>query len=72
MTKFILLMYLCSNIPGNACQQFQPKYTEFNSYHHCAIYGYKYSVELLESFNSEFINEYRVFTAFDCEEDAAI
>jgi len=72
MTKFILLMLVCSNIPGNDCKPIPTPITEFNSYHHCAIYGYKYSVELLENFSPEFINQYRVFTSFDCKEDAAI
>ena len=30
--KFLIFMYLCSQVPGNACKLFKPEYTEFKTY----------------------------------------
>jgi len=70
MTKFLLVMYLCSHISGNACKQFKPEYTEFKTYKECATYGYKYSAELLDNFSDTFVEDYRTYTIFDCFEQS--
>ena len=72
MTKFILVMLLCSNISGNSCKPFVPENTEFNSYHECARYGYKYSSELMDNFSDTFINDYRTYIIFSCKENQTI
>jgi len=72
MTKFILVMLLCSNISGNSCKPFEPEYTEFKSYHECARYGYKYSSELMDNFSDSFINDYRTYIVFSCKENQTI
>ena len=33
MTKFILLMVVCSGIPGNDCKPISTPIVEFNTYH---------------------------------------
>ena len=70
MTKFIIIMYLCSHIPGNACKPFEPEYTEFKNYHKCAIYGYEYSSDLMKNFSPEFVENYRPYTVFGCHEQS--
>jgi len=72
MTKFVLVMFLCSAIPGNECQLVQTPISEFDTYHECAYYGYDYSSIFLREFNTDFVDSNKVFTAFSCKEDASI
>ena len=60
-------MIVCSGIPGNECKPISTPIFEFNEYHECIIYGYDYSSEMLKSINPKTINEYEMFTAFDCK-----
>jgi hypothetical protein len=45
---------------------------KFNEYHKCIIYGYDYSSELLKSLDSNFVDEHKAYTAFDCKENTSI
>jgi hypothetical protein len=72
MVKYILMMIICSGIPGNECRPIPTPITEFEEYHECIIYGYDYSSELLKTFNPKTINEFEMFTAFDCKENTII
>jgi hypothetical protein len=72
MTKFILLMLVCSGIPGNECKPITTPIIEFNSYHECILYGYDFSGEFLRSAGSEFVETHKAFTAFSCKEDITI
>ena len=72
MTKFILLMIMCSGVPGNECKPIPTPIHEFNEYHECIIYGYDYSGELLRTFDPKSIDEFEMFTAFDCKENTSI
>ena len=72
MVKYILIMIICSGIPGNECKPMPTPLYEFNEYHKCIIYGYDYSSELLKTFNPKTINEFEMFTAFDCKENTSI
>jgi len=72
MTKFILMMIICSGIPGNECRPIPTPITEFKEYHECIIYGYDYSSELLKTFDPKTINEFEMFTAFDCKQNTTI
>ena len=72
MTKFILLMVACSGIPGNECKGIPTPIYEFDKYHECIIYGYDYSSQLLKTFEPKTIDEFEMFTAFDCKEQSII
>ena len=72
MTKFVLLMIVCSGIPGNECKPIPTPINEFDKYHQCIIYGYDYSSELLKTFDTKSVDEYEMFTAFDCKEQSSI
>ena len=65
-------MIICSGIPGNECRPIPTPITEFEEYHECIIYGYDYSSELLKTFNPKTIDEFEMFTAFDCRENTSI
>jgi len=66
--KFVLIMLLCSNVPGNECKPFEPMYTEFKTYHECARHGYNASAELMNNFSNEFLDEYQTYIVFSCEQ----
>ena len=66
--KFVLIMLLCSNVPGNKCQPFEPEYYDFNTYHECMRYGYSYSSELMDNFSDGFIDEYGTYIVFSCKQ----
>ena len=61
-------MIICSGIPGNQCKPIPVPVSEFDKYHECIIYGYDYSSTMLKSLNPMTIDEYEMFTAFDCQE----
>ena len=72
MTKFILIMFICSNIPGNTCKLMPTPIQNFDTYSDCAIYGYEYSLNMLKSFNVKAVNEYKMYTVFNCKENQSI
>ena len=72
MTKFILLMVICSGIQGNDCKPIPTPITEFNSYHECAYFGYDYSSILLKEMTPQTVDEYRMYTMFSCKENQTI
>ena len=72
MTKFILLMLVCSHLPGNDCKPITPPIVEFSTYHECAYFGYDYSSILLKEFDPNFVDTYRTYTAFFCKENQTI
>ena len=67
MTKFILLMLVCSNIPGNDCKPISTPIPEFNTY-----FGYDYSSMLLKEMTPAAVDEYQMYTRFDCKESSTI
>ena len=68
MIKYILIMVICSGIPGNQCKPIPTPISEFDVYHKCFIYGYDHSSLMLKSLDPRTINEFEMFTAFDCKE----
>ena len=72
MVKYILLMIVCSGIPGNECNSIPTPIYEFEQYHECIIYGYDYSSTMLKSLDPRNIDEFQMFTAFDCKENTTI
>ena len=65
-------MIMCSGVPGNPCKPISTPIYEFEKYHECIIYGYDYSSELLRTFDPKTVDEYEMFTAFDCKENQSI
>ena len=65
-------MLVCSNIPGNNCKPIPTPIIEFNTYHECIYFGYDYSSILLKEMSSEAVDEYKMYTRFDCKESSTI
>ena len=72
MTKFILLMLVCSGIPGNDCKPIPTPITEFSTYHECIYFGYDYSSILLKEMTPEIVDKYQMYTKFDCKSEKII
>ena len=66
--KIILVMLLCSQIEGNDCQVIETPIIEFKDFHSCSIHGYEHSLDLFNNFSSEFVNQYKAYTKFTCQE----
>ena len=65
-------MVVCSGIPGNDCKPISTPITEFNTYHECIYYAYDYSGALLKEMTSEKVDEFKMYTRFDCKENQII
>ena len=72
MTKFVLLMVICSGIPGNDCKPISTPITEFDTYHQCIYFGYDYSSILLKEMTPATVDEYEMYTKFSCKVDKII
>ncbi len=72
MTKFVLILWLCSSIPGNQCVKMPTPQFVFNDMYDCTVYGYAHSEEIIISLTREFVNEKQVYTKFMCEEQPVI
>jgi len=72
MTKFVLLMVLCSELAGNSCKVIPTPQVLFEDYRNCIIYGYDYSHQLMKEFDPEWVNSMEVYTKFSCEVDKVI
>tara|TARA_A100000172_G_scaffold78568_1_gene64296 strand:+ start:514 stop:711 length:198 start_codon:yes stop_codon:yes gene_type:complete len=65
-------MLICSGIAGNECKQISVPDVRYDEYHECIIYGYDYSSTLLKSMNPLTVNEFEIYTKFDCWEETTI
>jgi len=65
-------MYLCSGITGNPCKLIPTSKVNFDSYYECAVFGYDYTATMLKKFNPTAVDQYRMFTTFNCEENSII
>lgn len=65
--EYLIIMLLCSTVPGNDCRQIQTDILEFKDHYECAIYGYKHSITTIEKLDKDFVNEYGAYTKFVCQ-----
>ena len=72
MTKFVLLMVLCSEIAINQCKVIPTPIVLFNDYSSCIVYGYEYSHKLMASLDPEWTNSMLAYTKFSCKPDKII
>ena len=70
MVKFILIMYLCSGV-ANDCRRIPTALTAFDSYRDCGIYGYQHTVNVLKAMPEEYVNEWKIYTRFKCQENSS-
>mgnify|MGYP003681713398 FL=1 len=66
MVKFVLIMWLCSSVPGNECKVVPTPTILFTDHYECAIYGYEYSLNLFSNLERKFVNEHGAHVKFAC------
>ena len=72
MTKIILIMFMCSAVPGNKCVIVPTPLEQFKNTIECNRYGYIYSNEIMNSLSKKFIIKHKVYTKFACEKQQTI
>ena len=72
MTKIILIMYLCSSVPGNKCGIIPTPKIMFNDHYNCILYAYDYSLNLIAVFDKNWVNEMGTHTKFTCIKEQII
>jgi len=66
MVKFVLIMWLCSGVPGNECKVVPTPTILFEDHYECSLYGYEYAHTLFLNFSREFVNEHGAYVKFTC------
>ena len=73
MTKFILVMYICSMVTGKCPSNHIPGFS-FTSHVDCVENGYRVahntfkSLEELEEFDREYVENNKIVVKFECQE----
>jgi len=73
MTKFMLVMYMCSMVSGECPNHHIPGFT-FTSHTECVEYGYRVahgtfkSLEDVEEFDREYVETNKIVVKFECQE----
>ena len=72
MTKFVLVLYMCSMLSNNCPSSHFPGYS-FNSHSECVEYGYRLAygtfknLEEREEMEKEYIENSRIVVKFECK-----
>ncbi len=71
MTKFVIVLYMCSMLSNNCPSSHFPGYS-FNSHSECVEYGYRLAygtfknLEEMEEMEREYIENSRIVVKFEC------
>jgi len=65
--KYILIVWVCSFIQGNACMAPVEIPKLYDSWYQCSIEAHKESIKLLQKIGYGNINTYRIGTKFTCK-----
>ena len=65
--KYILIIWVCSFLPGNACLAPLEYPKTFDSWYECSRTAHKESVKLLTKMGYKYVNDYRVGTRYTCK-----
>ena len=70
MTKFILMLYLCTSLPGNLkCEQEALMPFEYVDYSTCVVHGYIHARNyLMQNYTVEEVNMDKLAIRFECKE----
>lgn len=66
MTKFILILYICS-LNSLQCNNGLVTGVEFSSHYDCAIAGYEMSGNSMKDMNKEEVEKYKLAVKFECK-----
>ena len=66
MTKFVLILYICSTLTGT-CNNGQIPGLEYDNHYDCALAGYKFASATLKDMDKELVNTHRAAVKFECK-----
>ena len=66
MTKFTLIIWVCSFIQGNSCLPPIEMPKLYSSWYECSVAAHKESVTLLQKMGYANVNKYKVGTKYTC------
>ena len=64
--KYVLIIWVCSFLKGNACIAPVEYPTTFNSWYECSQVAHRESAKLLSKMGYKYVNEYKVGTKYSC------
>jgi len=64
--KYILIIWVCSFIQGNACMAPVQYPALYNSWYECSRDAHVESVKLMSRMGYKYVNEYRIGTKYSC------
>ena len=65
--KFILIVWVCSFIQGNACMAPVEVPKLYDSWYECSVAAHKESVSILQKMGYADVNKYNVGTKYTCK-----
>ena len=66
--KYILIIWVCSFIQGNACMDPIKHPTVYNSWYECSRDAHRVSAQLLTKMGYAYVNKYNVGLKYNCKE----
>ena len=70
ITEFLLVVFICSVVEKGCDKEIiYPK--PFKTHKECAIRGYLDSAKVINSFETDFVNNKKIYTKFNCIEKEA-
>jgi len=64
--KYILIIWVCSFLEGNACLPAVEYPTMYNSWYECSRDAHVESVKLLSKMGYAYVNKYQLGTKYNC------
>ena len=64
--KYILIIWVCSFLQGNACLPPVEYPTTYNSWYECSRDAHVESVKLLSKMGYAYVNKYHIGTKYNC------
>ena len=65
--KFVLIIWVCSFLQGNACMAPLQYPLMYNSWYECSRDAHVESVKLMSRMGYKYVNDYRVGTRYTCK-----
>jgi len=65
--KYVLIMWVCSFLQGNACMAPIQHSTTFNSWYECSRTAHLQSVKILGKMGYKYVNDYKVGLKYTCK-----
>jgi len=65
--KYILIIWVCSFIQGNACMAPMEYPTLYNSWYECSRNAHVEAIKLMSRMGYKYVNEYKIGAKYTCK-----